>query len=215
MNGFDDAGASTGLLMGTRQFTGWGLGMYDFDNDGWKDLFFALSHFNQLDRYLGRDSALPNHVFRNLSGMRFQDVSPTAGTAFQVPAYNRGVAFADFDNDGRIDAVVSVLNGPAKLFHNITANNNVNWLGIQLRGTRSNRQGIGARVSVTLPDGHTLYNQATTSVGYASSSEPVVRFGLGPNRTVSKVEIRWPGGGVQQLTGVSAGHIIEVEQPQR
>ena len=83
VRGFDDYAQRTGLLMGTRQFTGWSLGMYDFDNDGWKDLFFALSHLSQLDRYLGRDSALPNRVFRNLGGKRFEDVSAGAGPEFQ------------------------------------------------------------------------------------------------------------------------------------
>ena len=85
--GFEDYGQRTGLLMGTRRFTGWGLGMYDFDNDGWKDLFFALSHLAQLDRYLGSDSALPNRVFRNVEGKRFEDVSAAAGRDFQEPAH--------------------------------------------------------------------------------------------------------------------------------
>ncbi len=207
--GFEDYGQPSGLLMGTRQLTGWGLGMYDFDNDGWKDLFFSLAHFTELGHYIGRDSALANHVFRNLGGSRFEDVSGGAGPDFQLAAQHRGVAFADFDNDGRMDAVVSVLNGPAELFHNVTANDS-HWLAFKLRGTRSNRQGLGATVHIILPDGRSLYNQATTSVGYASSSEPLVRFGLGSNRTAQKVEIRWPGGGTQQLASVAADRIVEV-----
>src|SRR5215510_225557 len=82
---FEDFGQRSGLLSGTRQMTGWGLGMYDFDNDGWKDLFFALSHFPALDRYLGRATALPNQVFHNEKGKRFQDVSAQAGPDFQRP----------------------------------------------------------------------------------------------------------------------------------
>src|SRR6185436_19086237 len=119
--GFEDAAQRTGLLLGTRQFTGWGLGMYDFDNDGWKDFFFALSHLSQLDRYVGRDSALANRVFRNVEGRRFEDVSAGAGPEFQQADMHRGVAFADFDNDGRMDAVVSVINGPAKMFRNTSS----------------------------------------------------------------------------------------------
>jgi len=207
--GFEDAGQRTGLRMATRQFTGWSLGMYDFDNDGWKDLFFSLSHLPDLGRYLGRDSALPNHVFRNREGKVFEDVSPNAGSAFQAPAMHRGVAFGDFDNDGRIDAVVSVVNGPAKLFRNIGASD-AHWLALKLRGARSNRQGLGASVHVRLPDGRDLYNHATTAVGYASSSEPLVRFGLGLNKTVEKLEIRWPGGGTQQLLSVAANRVLEV-----
>jgi len=209
--GFEDYGQSSGLRMATRQLTGWGLGMYDFDNDGWKDLFFGLAHFAELGHYIGRDSALPNRVFRNVDGGRFEDVSSGAGPGFELPAQHRGVAFADFDNDGRLDAVVSVLNGPAKLFHNITAND-AHWLALKLHGKRSNRQGLGVTVRIVLPDGRSLYNQATTSVGYASSSEPLVRFGLGVNRTAQRIEIRWPGGVTQQLTDVIADRTVEVTE---
>jgi hypothetical protein len=207
--GFDDDAQRTGLTMGTRQFTGWGLGMYDFDNDGWKDLFFALSHLSQLDRYLGRDSALPNHVFRNVEGKKFEDVSAGAGPEFQKAAMHRGVAFADFDNDGRIDAVISVENAPAKLFRNVTDGDS-HWLAIRLRGRRANRQGLGAVVHIHLPDGRDLYNEATTAVGYASSSEALVRFGLGLSKEAESVEIRWPGGAVQRMAHVRAGSIVDV-----
>ncbi len=208
--GFEDFGPRTGLQLATRQLTGWGLGMYDFDNDGWKDIFFALAHFTQLGRYIGRDSALPNRIFRNAGGVRFEDVSETAGSGFQYPALHRGVAFADFDNDGRVDAVVTALNGPAKLFHNVTAGGS-HWLALKLRGTRSNRQGLGAVVSVHLDGGgRTLYNHATTSVGYASSSEPLVRFGLGAHKRAASVDIRWPSGAVQRLANVAADRIVEV-----
>ena len=209
VKGFEDYGQRTGLLMGTRQLTGWSLGMYDFDNDGWKDLFFALSHLSQLDRYLGRDSALPNRVFRNVEGKRFEDVSAGGGPEFQLAGMHRGVAFADFDNDGRIDAVVTVVNGPAKLFRNVTGGD-AHWLAIRLHGRRSNRQGLGAVIHVRLPDGRDLYNHATTSVGYACSSEALVRFGLGSNRTAESIEIRWPAGGVQHISNVAAGHIVDV-----
>lgn len=209
--GFDDYAQKTGLLMGTRQLTGWSLGMYDFDNDGWKDLFFALSHLAELGRYLGRDSALANRVFRNIEGKRFDDVSATAGPDFAQAAMHRGAAFADFDNDGRVDAVVSVVNGPAKLFRNVTPGAS-HWLAIKLHGRRSNRQGLGATLHLHLPDGRDLYNHATTSVGYASSSEALVRFGLGANRTAEELDIHWPGGDVQKLRGLAADRIVEVTE---
>jgi hypothetical protein len=209
LQGFEDRGQQTGLLMGTRQLTGWSLGMYDLDNDGWKDLFFALSHLAELGRYMGRDSALPNRVFRNVEGKRFEDVSGGAGPEFQQAAMHRGVAFGDFDNDGRVDAVVSVLNGPAKLFHNVSPGG-AHWLGIRLRGVHSNRQGLGAQVEVRLGNGRRLYNQATTAVGYASSSEPLVRFGLGSEKKVERVVVRWPGGGVQEIADVSADRVHEI-----
>lgn len=204
---FEDAGSQTGLLMATRQDTGWSLGVYDFDNDGWKDAFFALSHLASLDRYLGRPSALANRVFRNEGGKRFVDVK-----ALGDAGMNRGVAFGDFDNDGRVDAVVSVLNGPAKLLRN-TSGAAGHWLALQLRGTRSNRQGLGARVRVQLADGRELFNHATTAVGYASSSEALVRFGLGTQTAVARVQIAWPSGAKQELRDVAADQVLKVVEP--
>jgi hypothetical protein len=203
---FEDFGGRSGLLMGTRQLTGWSLGMYDFDNDGWKDLFFALSHFPRLERYLGRNSALPNQVFRNVEGRRFAGVPAGLDQA----ALHHGAAFADFDNDGRVDAVVSVLNGSAKLYRNISTAGH--WAAFRLRGRRGNRQGLGAEIRLTLAGGRVLYNHATTSVGYASSSEPLVRFGLGACAEIKSVAVRWPGGRTQELAGVKADQIIEIEE---
>jgi hypothetical protein len=208
---FEDFGQRSGLLRGTRQLTGWGLGMYDFDNDGFRDLFFAVSHFPALDRYTGKSAAQPNRIFRNTGGKHFEDVSTTAGPGFQTAALHHGAAFADFDNDGRIDVAVTALDGPVKLFHNITRAQN--WLAVRLRGTRSNRQGLGAEVRVTLKDGRTLTGHATTSVGYASSSEPLVRFGLGAETGVSRIDVHWPGGVTQEVVDVKAGKIIEITEP--
>ena len=212
--GFEDASERTGLLMGTRQFTGWGLGIFDLDNDGWKDLFFGLAHFTQLGKYLGSDAALPNRVFRNEGGKRFVDVSRTAGAGLQEAALHRGVAFADFDNDGRVDVVVSAMNAPAKLLRNVSPGN-AHWLAFKLRGVRANRQGLGAKVRVDLADGRTLYNHATTAVGYGSSSEPLVRFGLGTNRRAARVEVLWPGGGTQELKDVAGDRVVEVVEEKR
>jgi len=209
--GFEDYAQRTGLLMSTRQLTGWSLGMFDFDNDGWKDIFFALAHLMQLDRYLGRESALPNRVYRNIAGQRLDDVSRTAGPDFQTAAAHRGAAFADFDNDGKIDVVVTAVNGPAKLFHNVTASP-AHWLALRLRGTRSNRPGLGAQVNVRLPDGTHLYNHATTAVGYASSSEPLVRFGFGSHIAAAEIEIHWPSGRLQKLTNVPADRVLDVTE---
>ncbi len=195
---FEDDRARTGLLLGTRRLTGWGVGTFDFDNDGWKDLFFALSHFPRLDRYTGRNAELPCMVFRNAGGSRFtpHDVSP--------PAFYRGAAFGDLDNDGRIDAVVSAANSQARILHNMSEP--ANWLRIQLRQ-------LGAIVKVTLPDGRTLTNHSTTSVGYASSSESTVHFGFGRNTTATSIEVRWPGGAAKTLRNVSANQTIKVDHP--
>ena len=151
-------------------------------------------------------------MFRNNGNGRFEDVSKAAGADFQLPGHYRGVAFADFDNDGRVDAVVSNVDGPARLFRNITPNAG-HWLAFKLQGTRSNRDGIGAKIAVTLSGGRKLYNHCTTSVGYASSSEPLVRFGLGDEATAKLVQIRWPSGRLQELHDVKADQVLKVREP--
>jgi len=211
---FEDDTVGAGLAIATRPLTGWGIGLYDFDNDGFKDLFTANGHFPGFDRYLGTSAALANSVFRNRGDGRFEDVSKTAGADFQLAGQYRGIAFADFDNDGRVDAVVSNLNGPARLFHNVTPDAG-HWLALKLTGTRSNRDGIGASIAVTLPSGRKLYNHCTTSVGYASSSEPLVRFGLGAEGSAARIEIRWPSGQTEELRDVAADKIVEVREPSR
>lgn len=211
---FEDDTAASGLALSTRTLTGWGIGLFDFDNDGFKDLFTANSHFPGLEQFLARDTALPNSVFRNRGDGHFDDVSKAVGPDFQLVGHYRGVAFADFDNDGRLDAVVTNINGAALLLHNITQNAG-HWLAVKLTGTRSNRDGIGAAVTLTLPSGRRLFNHCTTSVGYASSSEPLVRFGLGNESVVKLMQIRWPSGRIQELKDVRADHVMEVREPEK
>lgn len=210
---FEDATVRSSLAIATRMLTGWGAGLYDFDNDGFKDIFTADAHFPALESLLGTDPALPNSVFRNQGDGTFKDVSKGAGADFQIAGQHRGVAFADFDNDGRLDAVVSNVNGPARLFHNVTPNAG-HWLALKLVGKSSNRDGIGAKVTVSLAGGRKLYNHATTSVGYASSSEPLVRFGLGKEEAAALVRIAWPSGRVQELREVKGDRIFRVNEPE-
>lgn len=124
---------------------------------------------------------------------------------------HRGTAFADFDGDGLVDVAVSVLGGAAKLLRNETRSSG-NWLGVKLEGTASNRDGLDARIQITLPNGERQFNHATTTVGYASSSEPIIRFGLGEANAVESVEIFWSGGARQMLRNVEAGRIVKVIQ---
>ena len=154
----------------------------------------------------------PNTIFRNLGNGKFADVSATAGPDFQIEAAHRGVAFGDLDNDGRVDMVVSVLNGPAQLFHNITDNGN-HWILLKLVGTKSNRMGIGAQIRITTPDGKKQWSEVTTAVGYACSSDPRVHFGLGKNEKISEIQIRWPSGITQTMKDVSADRILTIEEP--
>jgi enediyne biosynthesis protein E4 len=211
---FSDATSLSGLALATGSMSGWGNGIFDFDNDGWKDLLVARS--NVIDNisvlYPNRRYPEPNAVFRNLGNGRFEDVSAGAGSDFQNPAAHRGVAFGDIDNDGRIDAVVSVLGGPVKLFHNISENDH-HWIVLKLVGIKSNRMGIGGQIRITAEDGSSHWNHVTTAVGYASSSDSRVHFGLGANQRIKEIQIRWPSGIRQQLHNVQVDQILTVEEP--
>ena len=209
---FVDMTVASGLV-GTRDMSGWSNGMFDFDNDGWKDLFVARS--NVLDNISllkpARHYEEPNAVFRNLGNGKFADVSSLAGPDFQMEAAHRGAAFGDLDNDGRVDVVLSVLNGPARILHNISDNAN-HWILLKLVGTKSNRMGIGAQIRLEGQDGSVQWNEATTAVGYASSSDPRVHFGLGQNKRIKSIEIRWSSGIKQTLRDVGADQVLTVKE---
>ena len=209
---FSDETVSTGVAAATHELTGWGMGMFDFDNDGHKDLFFAASHFAGSGPRGRSNAALPNHVLRNLGNRLFGDVSTVAGRDFQIPGMHHGAAFADFDNDGRIDVVVTSIGSVAKLFRNVSPAPG-HWIALRLVGTRSNRDGLGARVRLTLPSGSVQYNHDTTAVGYASSSEPLVHFGMGPYENAKEIQIRWPSGRVQELKGIRGDRVLTVKEP--
>jgi hypothetical protein len=210
---FVDMTAASGLAK-TGDMSGWGNGIMDFDNDGWKDLFVARANVmdNISEANPDRRYPEPNTIFRNLGKGKFADVSSTAGPDFQIESPHRGVAFGDIFNEGKIDMVVSVLDGPAKLFHNITQNGN-HWILLKLTGTKSNRMGLGAQIKLTAEDGSVQWNEATTAVGYASSSDPRVHFGLGGNKSIKEIEIRWPSGIKQVLHDVAVDRILAVEEP--
>jgi hypothetical protein len=211
---FFNATFPTGLGKTTRMMSGWSNGIFDFDNDGWKDLFVARSHVldNVPESKPQRVYPEPNTVFRNQLGKKFEDVSLSAGESFQRAEAHRGAAFGDLDNDGRVDAVVTVLGGKARVFRNVSSSP-AHWIAFDLRGKRSNRQGIGAMVKVTAEDGSTQWNTATTSVGYACSSDVRVHFGLGASSSMKEVEIRWPSGVVQKLANVAADRVLKVDEP--
>jgi hypothetical protein len=208
---FSDVTSKSGLW-GTRNMSGWSNGIFDFDNDGWKDLFVARGNvLDNIALFSIRKYEEPNAVFRNLGKAKFQDVSADAGPDFQKAAPHRGVAFGDLDNDGRIDAVVTVLNGPAKLFHNISQNPG-HWILLKLVGTTNNRMGIGAQIRITTEDGARQWNQVSTAAGYACSSDARVHFGLGASKTIREIEIKWPNRVVQTLTNVAADQILTIEE---
>ena len=210
---FDDV-TSRGGLGSTAAMSGWGNGIADFDNDGWKDLFVARSQvLDTISLHVpNRSYPEPNTIFRNLGNGRFEDVSAMAGPDILKEAPHRCVAFGDIDNDGRIDMVVSVLGGPVKLFRNITGGNN-HWILLNLIGTKSNRMAIGAQIRIVTEDGHSQWNEVTTAVGYASSSDSRVHFGLGSSRRIKELEIRWPSGIKQVLHDVEVDRIMTIREP--
>jgi hypothetical protein len=199
-------------LLGTREMSGWSNGVFDFDNDGWKDLFVARGNvLDNVAMFSARKYEEPNAVFRNLGNGKFQDVSAEAGPDFQQAAAHRGVAFGDIDNDGRIDAVVTVLNGKAKYFHNVSQNGN-HWILLKLVGKKSTRMAVGAQIRITADNGLKQYNEVTTAVGYACASDSRVHFGLGASKMVKEIEIKWPSGIRQTLANVAADQVLTIEE---
>lgn len=205
---FEDATFSSALSRLTIQRSGWGNGFYDLDNDGWKDLFTANSHVNDLI-HLFESSVFkePNSVFQNRRDGTFQDVSDEVGEAFQTPRAHRGAAFGDLTGSGLIDAIVTSVQDRAELWINRTQTDN-NWIILRLEGTKSNRDGIGALVRIG-----NQYNRMTTAVGYASSSHSGVHFGLGKATTIPEIAISWPSGVRQTLTNVSVNQVLQVREP--
>jgi enediyne biosynthesis protein E4 len=197
---FEDVSSRSGLLGLSASVSGWGCGLVDLDNDGWLDLFVASG---------GLDTSEPqaNRIFRNQQG-RFSDVSSGVGGDFAISRLHRGAAFADFDNDGRIDVAVTSLNGPLELWMNRSPIRH--WLQLKLYGRQSNRSALGAKVIVKSAS-RTQVKSVSNSVGYASSSDLRVHFGLDGDQKAS-IEIHWPSGVMQRLADVAADQNIEVTE---
>jgi hypothetical protein len=193
---FSDFTYRSRVGVATMATTGWGNGIFDFDNDGRKDLFAANGDLNENTEGARQRSIL----FTQLANGTFE-ASPAG-----PPALNRGVAFGDLDNDGRVDVVITRLGERPVILRNVAAPTN-HWLGLKLVGTRSNRDAIGAVVHV-----NEQWNHVTTSVGYAASSDPRVHFGLGAARRAS-IEIRWPSGAVTRTQTSEVDRYLTVREP--
>jgi hypothetical protein len=182
----------------------------DYDLDGWQDIFVANGHIeSEIERIQKRVTyAQPPHLFRNLNG-KFQETTRTLGDAFTRPRVARGAAYADMDNDGDLDLLLTTNGGPAVLFRNQGVTHRS--LRIKLRGVRSNRSGLGAVVAVT-SGGEKQWQMLRSGSSYLSQSELVLTFGLGARDLADTVEVRWPSGTVDRLTNVKAGQQILVEE---
>jgi hypothetical protein len=205
---FIDATYRSGI--GTSSFTlsGWGTGMFDFDNDGWKDIFASGGHVSEnIESYRNQQYRLPDAVWQNQGGGQFRAADPPSG-----PAAHRGVAFGDLDNDGRVDAVVSVIGAPPEILFNASTREH-NWIDILTEGSASNRDGIGTKIRVTTESGLVQFNHVTTSVGYASASDRRAHFGLGGDRRIREIELRWPSGRRQTLRDVGVNQVLRVKEP--
>jgi hypothetical protein len=207
---FEEITAHSGMTLLSDPMSGYSVNIADFDNDGWKDIFVARGdvaspnmagrvHVDQL-----------NTIFRNLNG-KWSALTEAAGFDAQPPRRHRGAAVADFNGDGKLDLVVTALSAPAEIWMNDSPGAN-HWIEFALQGTKSNRDGIGARIKVTAA-GKVQFNHMTTASGYASSSVGPVHFGLGDTHVAEEVEIRWPSGTVQMLKNVAADRIVQVKEP--
>jgi enediyne biosynthesis protein E4 len=195
---FDDVTTAAGLGLYTK-YLGWGTMFFDFDNDGWPDLLLVNGHvYPEVDKqHLGSDYEEPRILYHNLGNGTFADISADAGPGITTHASSRGLAVGDLWNDGKLSAVISNMNEPPSLLVNQVRSGN-HWISVRTVGTKSNRDGIGARISVKVGT-RTLVNEVRSGSSYNSSSDMRVHFGLGSATKVDSVQIRWPSGLVEKF----------------
>ncbi|HUO28674.1 MAG TPA: CRTAC1 family protein [Bryobacteraceae bacterium] len=209
---FQYVSGMTGVARMTMPHSGWGTGLIDYDNDGWKDLFVAQSHvMDNIQYFQGNVRYLESLLLlRNVAG-HFEDVSAQSGAPFKTVQAARGAAFGDLDNDGQIDVVVSCLDGQPMVLHNQGSANH--WLTVNTIGTVSNRDGIGARLHLVSSSGANQYATVSTGGSYFSANDKRVHFGLGQEHSVRMLEITWPSGIVQKLENPAVDRILTVREP--
>jgi len=210
---FDEMTAPSRLAMMTRDRTGWSNGIADFNNDGWKDLFVASGDVMDPRGTFKERVPQPNSLFVNLKNGKFDDAAPQAGEEFlKNVKVHRGVAFGDIDNDGRIDAVVTALNGLTEIWRNVS-NPGQHWLTVMAQGGLSSRDAVGTRIEVRTASG-VQYGHVNMAVGYGCASDRRVHFGLDKDTVVRELKITWPKGKVQTLKDVPADQFLTVTEPE-
>ena len=211
---FDYVSGPTGVARITAAHSGWGAKLFDYDNDGWKDLFVAQGHVmdNIELTQPGFRYREPLLLMNNRQG-KFEDVSRQSGAIFQTAIAARGAAFGDLNNDGLVDVAINCHNGRALVLMNRGGNGN-HWLMVNTIGRKSNRDGIGAEIRVVSPSGLEQHGFVSTAGSYASASDKRVHFGLGRENYASLVEITWPSGAIQRQERVKADQILTVREPE-
>jgi len=207
---FDDVTYQAGLGLNT-QYLGWGTMFLDFDNDGWPDLLLVNGHvYPEVDsQHLGSNFQEPRILYHNNGDGKFTDVSASSGPGITKAVSSRGLAVGDLWNDGRISAVISNMNAPPSLLVNQARTAN-HWVAFRTTGTKSNRDGIGARLRVKA-GGRTLVDEVRSGSSFDSNNDMRVHFGLGTAAKIDWVEVRWPGGLLEKFEslGVDAVHAIK------
>ncbi len=208
---FQDSSLAAGLGI-NRKYLGFGVGFFDFDNDGWKDLFVANGHvYSQLaSRKLHITYKQRRILYRNLRSGRFQDVSAAAGPAILAEHVGRGCAFGDLDNDGDVDIVVNNLDAAPTVLRNDGGNRN-NFLVVKCVGTKSNRSGIGTRIRV-IAGGRTQIDEVRSGSGYYSHNDLRLHFGLGSAERIERLEVVWPSGLKESFDDPPVNHLIVLEE---
>ncbi len=215
---FSDVAEHTGVKKASYVLSGWGTKFLDFNNDGWKDLFVANGHV--MRHIQARDPtvryAQPFLMLENVQGV-FVDVTAAAGPVFQQPWAGRGAAFGDYDNDGDVDILVQVLGGRPQLLENLAGSKN-HWLGLELVGTKSNHDAIGATIRTLNDRGESQYFMVHRTSSYLASNDPRIIVGL-KDAEVASIEITWPSGQIQKLIAPAINRYIrnlrEMPQPQK
>jgi hypothetical protein len=195
------------------KYLGWGGGFFDYDNDGWLDIFIANGHvYPELENHNHPEVAFRqrNLLYHNSGNGRFEDVTSIAGPGLDLRRSGRGVAFGDLNNDGRIDILINNQNDPPTLLHNESENPN-HWISVRTVGTKSNRDGIGARVTL-FAGGRRQMQEVRSGGSYLSQSDLRVHFGLGGAATIDWIEVRWPSGVVDKIDNASADRLLTVEE---
>jgi enediyne biosynthesis protein E4 len=208
---FDDVTYSAGLGLNT-QYLGWGTMFLDFDNDGWEDLLLVNGHvYPEVDsQHLGSSFQEPRILYHNNGDGRFTDISATSGPGITNAISSRGLALGDLWNDGRISAVVSNMNAPPSLLVNQVRNAN-HWVALRTVGTKSNRDGIGARIRMKAGP-HTFIEEVRSGSSFISNNDMRVHFGLGSATKIDWVEVRWPSGLLEKFEGLSVDSIHTLKE---